>query len=159
MQNPFQPNLRKLWILLCTSTLLTYTIMPVRHETLFYPDAGSTWLEALMFLLSFPLGDAAMLLFYSDDLGVMGRFALWALAMGVGYAQWFHLFPALVRRKSPAPMTTLNLSAAPGVAFAPAAVPHARALPGRTPAQDAPPTSPLDDRGLTPIERVFRDKE
>lgn len=160
MQNPFQPNLRKLWILLCTSTLLTYTIMPVRHETLFYVDASSSWLEALMFLLSFPLGDALMLLFYSEDYGIMGRFALWALAMGVGYAQWFHLFPALVSRKPPAPVTTLNLSAAPGVAFAPAAgAAPARALPGRTPARDAPPTSPLDDRGLTPIERVFRDKE
>ena len=28
MQNPFQPNLRKPWILLCASLLLVYTIMP-----------------------------------------------------------------------------------------------------------------------------------
>ena len=156
MQNPFQPNLRKLWILLCTSLLVTYTVMPVRHETIFYVDAGSSWLEALMFLLSFPLGALVMALFYSDEHGIMGRFVLWAVAMGVGYAQWFHLFPALVSRKPPAPMTTLNLSAAPGVAFAPAGAAPTRALPGRTPAQDAPPTSPLDDRGLTPIERVIR---
>jgi len=158
MQNPFQPNLRKLWILLCTSTLLTYTIMPVRHETIFYVDAGSSWLEALMFLLSFPLGDLVMFMLYSHEYGVMGRFALWALALSVGYAQWFHLFPALLRLKPPKPMTTLNLSAAPGVAFAPAAAAPARALPGRAPVQDAPPTTPLDDRGLTPIERVFRDE-
>ena len=159
MQNPFQPNLRKLWILLCTSTLLTYTIMPVQHETIFYVDASSSVLEALMFLLSFPLGDLVMAIFYSEEHGLMSRFALWGLAMGVGYAQWFHLFPALLRRKAPAPMTTLNLSAAPGVAFAHAPAAPAQALPGRTPTHDAPPTTPLDDRGLTPIERVFRDKE
>lgn len=166
MQNPFQPNLRKLWILLCTTALLTYTIMPVEHETLFYDDASSAWLEALMFLLSFPLGDAVLMLFYSESHGLTGRLATWALAMGVGYAQWFHLFPALLRdRPAPAPIT-LNLSAAPGVAYAPgmaaggAATP-ARALPHARPTHstDGPPTAPFDERGLTPVERVFREKE
>ena len=161
MQNPFQPNLRKLWILLCTTALLTYTIMPVEQETLFYVDASSAWLEALMFLLSFPLGDAVMMLFYSEAHGLTGRFVTWALAMGIGYAQWFHLFPALLReRPAPAPVT-LNLSGAPGVACAPAAGAQTQALPrpGPTFFTDAPPTAPLDERGLTPVERVFREKE
>ena len=161
MQNPFQPNLRKLWILLCTTALLTYTIMPVEHETLFYDDASSAWLEALMFLLSFPLGDAVMMLFYSESHGLAGRFVTWALAMGVGYAQWFHLFPALLREcPAPAPLT-LNLSDAPGVAYAPGGAAQTQALPRPRPSHfaDAPPTAPFDDRGLTPVERVFRDKE
>jgi len=161
MQNPFQPNLRKLWILLCTTALLTYTIMPVEHETLFYVDASSAWLEALMFLLSFPLGDAVMMLIYSEAHDLTARFVTWALAMGVGYVQWFHLFPALLRKRpTPAPVT-LNLSGAPGVAYAPAAAARGRELPHSRPAHftDAPPTAPFDERGLTPVERVFREKE
>ena len=159
MQNPFQPNLRKPWILLCTTVLLTYTIMPAERQTLFYRDASSPLLEALMFLLSFPLGDAVMMLFYSESHGVGGRFVFWSLAMGVGYAQWFHLFPALLRDR-PAPVT-LNLSGAPGVACAPGPAAQTQALPhpGPTLFADAPPIAPLDDRGLTPVERVFREKE
>src|SRR5215208_5625381 len=113
MPNPFQPNLRKPWLLLCITLLAVYSIMPVERETLFFSGAPSSFLEALMFLLSFPLGTAAMALFHSDDLGVMGRFLFWALAMGLGYAQWFHLFPALLRRGGQS-TTTLNLSAGAG---------------------------------------------
>src|SRR5688572_15686473 len=117
MQNPFQENLRKPWLLLCTSLLVVYSIMPVERETLFFSGAPSSFIEALMFLLSFPLGTAVMFLLHADDFGVTGRFAFWAAAMGVGYWQWFHLFPALLRRlpARPAPVT-LNLSAAGSVA-------------------------------------------
>src|SRR3712207_8062582 len=34
MQNPFQENLRKPWLLLCTTLLVVYSIMPAEHETL-----------------------------------------------------------------------------------------------------------------------------
>jgi len=161
MQNPFQTNLRKPWILLCTTLLLTYTIMPVEQETIFYSNASSPVLEALMFMLSFPLGDSVMMLFYSETDGVLGRFVTWAMAMGVGYAQWFHLFPALLRDRPGSSPVTLNLSGAPRVACAPGAGAQTRALPhpGPTHFTDAPPIAPLDERGLTPVERVFREKE
>lgn len=157
MQNPFQPNLRKPWLLLCTTALVTYSIMPVRHETLFYFNAPSSVLEALMFLLSFPLGDAVMFLFHSAQHGVMERFVFWALALGIGYAQWFHLFPALLgRRRSQA--TTLNLDAPLGVAAADAGQPGTGAS-SEPHALNAvrPPAAQFDERGLTPLERVLRD--
>src|SRR5688500_12212902 len=117
MQNPFQENLRKPWLLLCTTLLVVYSIMPVERETLFFSGAPSSVVEALMFLLSFPLGTAVTLLFHNDDLGMTGRFAFWALGMAIGYLQWFHLFPALLRRASTHPTSnTLNLSPAASVA-------------------------------------------
>src|SRR2546423_11435598 len=115
MQNPVQSNLRRPWLLLCTTLLVTYSVMPMRHETLFYYDAPSSFIEALMFLLSFPLGDAFMFLFHSGTHAVAERFVFWALAMGVGYAQWFHLFPILLRRPRPN-VTPLNLAPAAPVA-------------------------------------------
>jgi hypothetical protein len=156
MQNPFQENLRKPWLLLCTTLLVVYSIMPVERETLFFANASSSLIEAVMFLLSFPLGSAAALALYSPEHGVFGRFAFWALAMGVGYAQWFHLFPALLGRgraraeavnhraaRGAAPRTTLGLDAARPLALDPA----------------RPPVPQFNDRGLTPLERVFRDEE
>jgi hypothetical protein len=157
MQNPFQPNLRKPWLLLCTTALVAYSIMPVRHETIFYFNAPSSVLEALMFLLSFPLGDAFMFLFYSPAHAVMERFVFWALAMGLGYLQWFHLFPALLRRRG-SQATTLNLNAPQGVAPA-----NVNPLGLNTQAEthalaDArPPAAHFDERGLTPLERILRD--
>lgn len=158
MQNPFQPNLRKPWLLLCTTLLLVYSIMPGEHRTLFFDAAPSSVLEAVMALLSFPLGTAVAFLFHSDDFGVTGRFAFWAAAMGLGYAQWFHLLPALKRREGRRRITTLNISAAESVAPASppglnvAATPHAL---------DAarPPVPQFNDRGQTPLERVFRDED
>src|ERR1044071_7083662 len=108
MQNPFQPNLRKLWILLCTSLLVTYTIMPGEFPTLFFFTAPSSFLEGLMFLLSFPSGDAAAFLFHDPWFNSTQRLLFWAFAMGLGYAQWFHVFPALLRRANER-ATTLNL--------------------------------------------------
>lgn len=157
MQNPFQANLRKPWLLLCTTLLVVYSIMPVEHETLFFNSAPSAVLEALMFLLSFPVGTAAAFLFHSADLGVTGRFVFWAAAMGLGYAQWFHLFPALLRRARSHP-NTLNLSNGSGVA------PRSTLGLGVTQplrALDAarPPVPQFNERGMTPLERVFRDEE
>ena len=156
MQNPFQENLRKPWLLLCTTLLVVYSIMPIEHETLFFSNGTSSVIEAAMFLLSFPLGSAAAAAFHSPDYGVFGRFAFWALAMGAGYVQWFHLFPALLRRgRTPAdtvnqradagvaPRTTLGLGAARPLALDPA----------------RPPVPQFNDRGMTPLERVFRDEE
>ena len=156
MQNPFQPNLRKPWLLLCTTLLLVYSIMPIERETLFFSGAPSPFLEALMFLLSFPLGTAAMLLFHADDFGVFQRFAFWAAAMGLGYAQWFHLFPALLGRARPA-ANPLSLSDG-------AAAPHSTLglNPTRPPrALDAarPPVPQFNERGQTPLERILRDED
>lgn len=162
MQNPFQDNLRKPWLLLCTTLLLVYSIMPGEHETLFFNGAPSSFLEALMFLLSFPLGTAAGFLFHSPGAGVTGRFVFWALAMGLGYAQWFHLFPALLRRRrqeQPAALsTTLNLGPAGSVA---SRTPLGLGAAVSPPAPDAarPPVPQFNDRGLTPLERVFRDED
>jgi hypothetical protein len=157
MLNPFQPNLRKPWLLLCTTALVTYSIMPVRHETIFYFNAPSSVLEALMFLLSFPLGDAFMFLFHSASHAVMERFVFWALAMGIGYAQWFHIFPALLRRRQ-TESAALNLSAPQGVARA-AANPLGLAAASKQPALETSraPAAQFDERGLTPLERALRD--
>jgi hypothetical protein len=112
-----------------------------------------------MFLLSFPLGTALMYAFHADDLGVTGRFAFWAAAMGVGYLQWFHLFPALLRRLPARPTSvTLNLSAGSGVAPRAAHVSAATRPLGLNEAA-RPPVPQFNDRGLTPLERVFRDEE
>jgi hypothetical protein len=159
MQNPFQPNLRKPWLLLCTTLLVVYTIMPAGHESFFYYDAASVPIEALMFLLSFPLGDAAAFLFHSPWYGPLERFVFWAVAMGLGYAQWFHIFPALLRRKAER-ATTLNLAGVESVA------PHARTPRGLASAETKPldeatrpPVPQFNERGLTPLERIFRDEE
>ena len=159
MQNPFQDNLRKLWLLLCTSLLLVYSIVPGETGTLFFDGAAGSFLEVLMFLLSFPLGTAAFL-FHSPDLGVTGRFAFWAAAMGLSYAQWFHLLPALLRRlpARPAASVTLNLSPAASVAPRPA-FSAAETRPLRRLDAARPPVPQFNERGQTPLERVFRDGE
>ena len=158
MQNPFQPNLRKPWLLLCTTLLLVYSIMPGEHRTLFFDSAPSALLEAAMALLSFPLGTAVVSAFHSADLGVFGRFAFWAAAMGLGYAQWFHLLPALRRREAGRRLNTLNLSGGPGVASAsPLGLRAAQSRPVLDAAR--PHVPQFNERGLTPVERVLRDGE
>ena len=155
MQNPFQPNLRKPWLLLCTTLLVLYSIMPGAHRTLFFDAAPSSVLEALMALLSFPLGTAVAFVFHSSDLGVTGRLAFWAAAMGLGYAQWFHLLPALKRWEARRRINTLNLSADPSVA------PASPLGLNVSPWLDAPrpPVPQFNERGRTPLERVFREEE
>jgi hypothetical protein len=169
VQNPFQKNLRNPWLLLCTTVLVVYSITPGSHETLFYFNAPGSFLEALMFLLSFPLGDLLTFPFHSPAHGVMERFAFWAMAMGIGYAQWFHLFPALLRRTQ-TQTTTLNLSTCQNVAR-PArtslglgtaeTTPLGLGVTETTPALDAarPPVPQFNERGLTPLERIFRDDD
>jgi hypothetical protein len=158
MQNPFQPNLRKPWLLLCTTLLVVYTIMPGEHVTLFFYYAPSAFLEALMFLLAFPLGDAVAFLAHSPQLGPMERFLFWAVAMGLGYAQWFHIFPALLRSIQQRRTTTLNLTSGESVAL------PARTPLGLSPAEAEPlaeaqrqPIPHFNERGLTPLERILRD--
>ena len=158
MQNPFQPNLRKPWLLLCTTLLLVYSIMPGAHRTLFFDAAPSSVLEAAMALLSFPLGTAVAFVFHSSDFGLFGRFAFWAAAMGLGYAQWFHLLPALQRWEKGRRINTLNLSDGPSVAPAsPLGLNAARPSPALDAAR--PPVPQFNDHGRTPLERVFRDEE
>ena len=158
MQNPFQDNLRKPWLLLCTTLLVVYSIVPGEGGTLFFNGASGSFLEALMVLLSFPLGTAAAFPFYSPGYGVTGRFAFWALAMALGYAQWFHLLPALLRRLPARRPTTLNLSEAVGVA-PPSALGSRATRPLGLPEATHTPVPQFSDRGLTPLERVFREEE
>lgn len=159
MQNPFQDNLRKPWLLLCTTLLVVYSIVPGEHETLFFSGASGSLIEAVMFLLSFPVGTAAAFLFHSPDLGVKGRFVFWAAAMALGYAQWFHLFPALLRRRQQARHAAPNLAA--GDAGAVRRSPLGLAATQPLPALDAarPPVPQFNERGMTPLERVFREEE
>ena len=155
MQNPFQPNLRKPWLLLCTTLLLVYSIMPGEHRTLFFNAAPSSLLEAVMALLSFPLGTAVAFVFHSSDFGVAGRFAFWAAAMGLGYAQWFHLLPALRRWEKRRRTDTLNLDESRSVA--PASPLGLNVTPVQ-PSLEAPrsPVPQFDERGRTPLERILR---
>lgn len=158
MQNPFQPNLRKPWLLLCTTLLLVYSIMPGEHRTLFFDAAPSSVLEAVMALLSFPLGTAVAFVFHSSDFGGAGRFAFWAAAMGLGYAQWFHLLPALKRREERRRSNTLNLSNRESVAPASTLGLNVATPP---PALDAarPPVPQFNERGQTPLERILGDED
>ncbi len=158
MQNPFQPNLRKPWLLLCTTLLLVYSIMPGAHRTLFFDAAPISILEAAMALLSFPLGTAVAFVFHSSDFGLTGRFAFWAAAMGLGYAQWFHLFPALKRWEKGRRLNTLNLPAGPSVVSgSPLGLNPAAQLPALDPAR--PPVPQFNDHGRTPLERILRDED
>ena len=155
MQNPFQPNLRKPWLLLCTTLLVLYSIMPGGHRTLFFDAAPSSVLEAAMALLSFPLGTAVAFVFHSSGFGVFGRFAFWAAAMGLGYAQWFHLLPALKRWEARRRINTLNLSADPSVA--PASPLGLDVTPRPALEAPRPPVPQFNERGQTPLERILRD--
>jgi hypothetical protein len=79
--------------------------------------------------------------------------------MAVGYLQWFHLLPALLRRASTqATSNTLNLSPAASVApRSPLGLNTTRPL-GLSEAA-RPPVPQFNDRGQTPLERVFRDED
>jgi hypothetical protein len=157
MQNPFKPNLRRPWILLCTTLLVVYTIMPGEHATLFYYEAPSALIEALMFILAFPLGALAFLN-HSPWFTSTERFIFWAIAMGLGYAQWFHIFPALLRSARQRRTTTLNLSGGESVAL-PTRTPLGLSSAETKPLTEAQrqPTPHFNERGLTPLERILRD--
>ena len=86
---------------------------------------------------------------------------LWMLALAVGYAQWFHIFPALLGRKNKS-VTTLNLAAVGNVAFEGDPAPQTDPATYETKplsAPNEPPVPQFNDRGLTPLERILRDDE
>jgi hypothetical protein len=110
-----------------------------------------------MFLLSFPLGDAAAFLFHAPWHNSIVRFVFWAFAMGLGYAQWFHILPALLRRRSERAIT-LNLAGGESVALdtrRPLGLASAETEPSNE--AQRPPVPEFNERGLTPLERVLRD--
>ena len=111
-----------------------------------------------MSLLSFPLGTAVAFVFHSGDFGIFGRLAFWAAAMGLGYAQWFHLLPALRRWEARRRIHTLNLSACAGVVPRPAFDSRAT-QPLGLPDAARPPVPQFNERGQTPLERILRDEE
>jgi hypothetical protein len=78
--------------------------------------------------------------------------------MGLGYAQWFHLFPALKRREARRRMNTLNPAAVESVA---PASPLGLGLTPPRPALEAarPPVPQFNERGMTPLERILRDED
>jgi hypothetical protein len=164
MRNPFQSNVRRPWLLLSATLLLAYSLAPYKPSGGFDFNAVATFLEILMFLISFPLSLVALLA--SDEFGggPITRSQFWALALALGYFQWFHLAPFFLRRRS-APALTLNLAADPTVASAVrVAPPHTREPAPYSPpsaaltAADAPPVPQFNERGRTPLERVFEDE-
>lgn len=163
--NPFQDNLKARWILLAISTLLVYCITPVSRETMFDFNHISTWLQAMLILLSFPSGALFVLLAHGltdgcRECSIIHHFQIWLCALALGYLQWFHLVPALLRRKNPAPVS-LNLSTAGGASIlgAPTA-PYRRPLEdGQTTPTEKSPVPQFDEHGLTPVERILRDGE
>ena len=162
MQNSFRFDVKTRWLLLATSMLIVYCIVPVRRGALFDLNAISTWVQLVLFLLTFPLGSFFVLLVHAmaggfDQFGIVEQFQMWVVAVALGFLQWFFLVPALLGRKSPE-VTALNLSAA---ASAPAvAATHA---PGALPESDAnvatetPPIPQFAERGRTPFERILGD--
>ena len=85
------------------------------------------------------------------------RVIFWAFAMGLGYAQWFHIFPALLKRRAER-STTLNLAGGESVAL-PTRAPLGLASAETKPLDEAqrPPMPYFNERGLTPLERIIRD--
>lgn len=152
MRNPFASNVRRPWLLLCATLLLTYALAPLRRPGEFDPNSVSTLLEIFMFFLSFPLGLVALVFSQEYGAGFISRTQFWALTLSLGYFQWFHLFPVFLRRNHP-PALTLNLAAER--AAAPAGPAASAAGPPPKPLPDAPPVPQFNERGRTPLERVF----
>lgn len=160
MSHPFQPNVRRLWILLNLTLLLVYTLIPVWRG---HPDPGglSELIELFMFMAAAPAN--LCLITLMDVLGLMPhyfggvgeRFALLVGFSVLGYFQWFYFAPLLLGRVRAQPLT-LNLAAeatpAPGgvkSATPPGALVVGAGASGRL-------VLPFDERGRTPVERVFQ---
>ena len=159
MKNSFRFDVKTRWLLLATSTLVVYAVVPVRGGALFDLNAISTWLQLLLFLLTFPLGSFFVLLVHSmaggfSEFGIVEQFQMWVVAVALGFLQWFFLIPAMLGRRSPEVMA-LNLSAGAGVPAV--ASPPAPGLlnSGRADTPDAPPVPQFDERGRTPFERIL----
>jgi len=164
MQNSFRFDVKTRWLLLATSTLVIYTVVPVRRDALFDLNAISTWLQFLLFLLTFPLGSFFVLLVHAfaggfGDFGIVEQFQMWVVAVALGFLQWFFLIPAMLGRQSSA-VTTLNLSAGAGVpAVISAPAPGGLPVSDADVATDAPPIPQFDERGRTPFERILGDDD
>ena len=163
MQNSFRFDVKTRWLLLATTTLVIYCIVPVRGDVTFDLDAVSTLLQVLLVVLTFPLGLVFVLLVNAltggfGGFGIAGQLQVWAVAVAGGFFQWFFLIPALLGRRKPE-VTALNLSAAATTtpaaapAHAPGALPEAYA----NATTDLPPIPQFDERGRTPFERILGD--
>jgi len=160
MQNSFRFDVKTRWLLLATSTLVIYSVVPVRRAALFDLNAISTWLQLLLFLLTFPLGSFFVLLVHAfaggfGEFGIVEQFQMWIVAVALGFLQWFFIIPAMLRRKN-SEVTALHLSsggADPAVAsaHAPGALHESEA----NAATNVPPIPQFDERGRTPFERIL----
>jgi hypothetical protein len=152
MRNPFQSNVRRPWLLLSATLLLAYALTPFKPTGELDVNAVATLLEIIMFLLSFPLSILAVVASQEFGAGLVTRTQYWALALALGYFQWFHLAPLLLRRRR-VPAVTLNLAdASPVAPAAPAARP-----PAALTAADDPPVQQFNERGRTPLERIIEE--
>jgi len=157
-------DLRARWALLALSALVTYSIVPMRSATFFNPDSFSFWLQALMFILSFPCGSLFALGAHAvtdgcAECSVAQNFMIWCVALGLGFLQWFYVLPILFRRRGEAePTVALNLSGAASAAVEGATMtgaPCDRLRAAHEIAAGDQPVRPFDERGRTPVERVL----
>ena len=170
MQNSFRFDVKTRWLLLATTTLVVYCIVPVRRGAMFDLDSISTWLRIILFALTFPLGTFFVMFVnalagvfggssvdgYSiDGYSVVEQFQMWAIAVAGGFLQWFFIVPTLLGRRRQE-VTALNLSsgAAAPVAAAAAHAPGSLSA-GHAHTPDAPPVPQFDERGRTPFERIL----
>lgn len=162
----FELDLKARWILLAVSALVVYCIVPVRRDMAFDLNAISTWLQALLFMLSFPSGSffvlaANVLTDGCAECSVAQHFQIWAVALALGYLQWFHLVPALLGWRRAEPPVALNISAGGAAAPEDSSTQTTHVL--SEPRPSAPPGAPtvrqFDERGLTPVERIIKGDE
>jgi hypothetical protein len=160
MQNSFRFDAKTRWLLLATSALVIYSVVPIRRGALYDLNTISTWLQFLLFVLTFPLGSFFVLFVHAfaggfGEFGIVEQFQMWVVAVALGFFQWFFLIPAMFGRKS-SEVTTLNLSSG-GAAPAAAAAARAPGLlnAGHAHTPDAPPVPQFDERGRTPFERIL----
>jgi hypothetical protein len=177
MQNSFRFDVKTRWLLLATTTLVVYCVVPIRRNAMFDLDAISTWLRILLFALTFPLGtffvmfvnalagffDGTSVDGYSisgGGGGVVEQFQMWAIAVAGGFLQWFFIIPTLLGRRRHE-VTALNLSSGGAAPVAAAAAAHAPVLlnAGHAHTPDAPPVPQFDERGRTPFERILSDDD
>lgn len=164
IQYVFQSSLKTRWILLALSTLVVYCIVPVRRDMIFDLNAISTWVRALLFMLSFPSGAIFVLISHlltdgCAECSVAQHFQIWIVALALGYLQWFHLVPALLGWRKAEPPVALNISAGGAGTLEDRSTwtSHTLFEPEQPATTNAPPARQFDERGLTPVERIMRD--
>ena len=159
MQNSFRFDAKTRWLLLATTTLVVYCVVPVRRGAMLDLGAVSTWLQLLLFVLTFPLGSFFVMIVHAspggfDHFRIVDQFQMWAVAVALGFFQWFFLIPILLGRKSPE-VTALNLSSGAGAPAVASAREHALTDAGGADTPNAPPVPQYDERGRTPFERIL----